>query len=69
MKKYSYIVFIGMAAQMGVTIFVGAYIGKLLDQKYPLEKKWFTISLTLISLLLAIYNVIQQLNKVNKNDE
>jgi F0F1-type ATP synthase assembly protein I len=57
--------FSGIGIQMGVTIFLGAYLGKYLDQKYTLEKKWFTILFTLLSVALALYNVLRQVNKMN----
>lgn len=56
----------GAGIQMGVTIFLGAYIGKKLDAKYPMEKNWFTIGFTLFSVFVAIYNVLRQVNKINE---
>lgn len=60
---------IGLASQMGITIYLGAYFGKMLDEKYPSNKKWFTFSLTLIALCLALYNVLQQLKKIDSESE
>jgi len=54
-----------VASQMGITIFLGASLGKYLDQKYHTTKAWFTLSLTLIALLVALYSVIKQVNKLN----
>lgn len=69
-KSRSFLVFTGIAAQMGVTIFLGAYFGKMLDEKYPSNKKWFTIGLTLFGVFLAMYNILRQLKRVNeKNDQ
>ena len=68
-KTKSFARFIGIAAQMGVTIFLGAYLGKYLDEKYPSNKKWFTIGLTLLAVFVALYNVLRQLNKQAKEDE
>lgn len=48
---------------MGVTIFLGAYFGKQLDEKYPSEKKWFTMLLTLLAVAVALYNFIRQVNR------
>jgi len=59
----------GIAAQMGVTVFLGAYFGKYLDDKYPMDKKWFTIGLTLLAVGLSLYSVIKQLNKINENED
>lgn len=61
----------GIGIQMGVTIFLGAYFGKWLDHKYPADKKWFTIGLTMLAVAISLYNVLKQVNKLNntKNDE
>lgn len=59
----------GIATQMGVTIFLGAYAGKWLDQKYPSDKKWFTIGLTLLSVAIALYSVLKQVNKLNNSEK
>ncbi|MBW6484025.1 MAG: AtpZ/AtpI family protein [Vicingaceae bacterium] len=59
----------GVAIQMGVIIFLGAYSGKLLDEKYPLNKKWFTIGLTLLGVIIALYTVLKQVNKINQEED
>ena len=51
---------------MGITIYLGAYFGKHLDQKYLTEKAWFTISCVFLALLISLYSVVQQLNRINK---
>lgn len=53
--------------QMGGTIYLGAYFGKRLDQKFLFEKPWLTIALTFFALILSLYSVVQQLNKINKD--
>ena len=72
MKKNNisnYARFSGIAFQMGGTIFAGAYLGKWLDSLYPMEKKWFTIALTLLSVAAALYNVLRQVNKINQEQD
>lgn len=59
----------GLGFQMGITIFLGAYLGKFLDAKYPMEKKWWTIGLTITAVAVALYNVLRQLNRINAEDE
>lgn len=54
-----------LASQMGITVYLGAYLGKYLDEKYATQKAWFTISLTLFSLVISLYSVIKQVNKLN----
>lgn len=58
----------GVGLQMGITIFAGAYLGKWLDQKYPSDKNWFTIGFTLLFVALALYNVLRQVNRINKSN-
>lgn len=59
----------GIGLQMGVTIFLGAYLGKYLDAKYPMDKKWFTIGLTLFAVAISLYNILRQVNKINAEDD
>jgi len=63
-----FIVLIAVGSQMGITIFLGATLGKFLDAKYQTEKAWFTIALTLFTLLISLYFVLQTLNKLNNDD-
>jgi len=58
-------IFTGIAAQMGVTIYLGSYFGKWLDNEYPSNKKWFTMIFTLIGVGTSLYVVLKQLNKFN----
>lgn len=61
-----YVVFSGIAVQMGITIWLGVFLGKYLDRHFELSKKYFTISLTLLALVASIYNVIIQLKQFNE---
>ena len=63
--KY-YARFSAIAAQMGGTIFAGAYFGKWLDAKYPMDKNWFTIIFTLLAVTISLANLLRQVNKINK---
>ena len=63
-----FIILVAVASQMGITIFLGASLGKYLDAKYQSEKPWFTITLTLFALLISLYSVLQTLNKLNNDD-
>jgi F0F1-type ATP synthase assembly protein I len=57
-----------VATQMGVTIFLGASLGNYLDERYSTPKPLFTISLTLFSLLVSLYSVLNQVNKLNDDE-
>ncbi len=55
----------GAGLQMGITIYAGAYLGKWLDQKYPSDKNWYTIGLTLLAVGFAMYSFLRQVNRLN----
>ncbi len=59
-------VFSGIAFQMGATIFVSAWIGNKLDERYPSNKNWFTIGFVLFGLVASIIVVLQQLKRFDK---
>ena len=59
----------GIGAQMASTIFLGAYLGRYLDEKYPSDKKWWTIGLVLFAVSVSLYNVLRQVNKMNSQDD
>ncbi|MHA6278956.1 AtpZ/AtpI family protein [Salinimicrobium sp. CAU 1759] len=58
-------IFTGIAFQMGATIFICAWIGKKLDERYPMEKNWFTIGFVLFGLVASVYVVLKQLKRYN----
>jgi len=68
-KPNRYLELMGIAAQMGITIFLGAYLGKWLDGKYPNDKNWFTIVFTLLAVAIALYMVLKQVNKLNEDED
>ncbi len=59
----------GIGFQMGATIFLGAMLGKYLDERFPSTKKWFTIGCTLLSVSVALYMVLKQVNRLNQNED
>ena len=65
----NYAIFSGVAIQMGVTIYLGVILGKWLDSKFLLEKKYFTILFTLISLIISIYSVLAQIKKFDDSEK
>ncbi len=60
-----YLQLTGIAFQMGVTLYLATYLGKKLDEYFQTEKRIYTIIATLLGLLIAIWNVLRQLKKVN----
>lgn len=65
----SWIKFSNIALQMGIIIGAGTYLGVWLDEKYPNNFSGFTICLSLLSVFLALFNVIRQVKELNKDDK
>lgn len=63
----SYIRFTSVAIQMGLTIYLGNLFGKWLDIKF--NKLFWEDTITLLSVFLAMYQVIAQVIKVSKNND
>jgi F0F1-type ATP synthase assembly protein I len=64
-----WLVFMNIPFQMGLIIFVFSYFGKCMDEQYGNADKTYTKIVTLIGVFLALYNVIRQVNQLNKNDK
>jgi hypothetical protein len=60
-----WMVLISMPFQMGVVIFIFAYAGIWLDEKYPNPDNLYTKILTLLGVFIAMYQVIRQVNQLN----
>lgn len=58
---------INIPIQMGVIIFLFAYLGNWLDENYPNPKVYFNKILVMVGVVLALYNVIRQVNEINKS--
>lgn len=63
----AYARFSGIAFQMVGIIFIGSFVGVKLDQKFPNENNWFTISFSLASVILSIVMVIRNINSASKD--
>lgn len=58
---------ISIPAQMGMVIFLSAYLGQYLDEKYQSEN--YVKIFTVVGVFLALYNVIRQVNQMSKNEK
>lgn len=63
-----WLVFLNIPFQMGIIIFLFSVIGKFLDNKFSNTSELFTKIFVLLGVCLALYNVIRQVNQLNKND-
>ena len=60
-----WIAMMNIPIQMGVIILAFSYLGIWLDEKYT-DSSVFTIVLSLLSVFIALYNVIRQVKNLNK---
>lgn len=68
-QLHKYLALTGVAFQMGITIYLGAFFGKKLDIHFN-SNKTFTLILTLLALLISLWSVLSQLKRINdKYDE
>jgi uncharacterized membrane protein len=67
-KKFNkkWLTLINIPIQMGLIIFVFAYFGSWLDKNYPNKTFCFNKILLILGVGLALYNVIRQVNQINK---
>ena len=63
----SYIRYSSLTTQMAVIIAAGAFFGNYLDQVNNTNSKTYTITLSLISIFLALYYVIKKI--INQNEK
>jgi uncharacterized membrane protein YfcA len=70
-KKNSakWLALINIPIQMGVIIFLFAYLGDWLDEKHPHPKIYYNKIFVMIGVFLALYNVIRQVNEINKDKD
>ncbi|MHC5309781.1 AtpZ/AtpI family protein [Myroides sp. LJL116] len=66
-KPNKWLVLVTMPMQMGVTIYLFSILGLWLDDKYNFEEGLANKVCTLIGVGLALYQVIKQVNKLNRN--
>lgn len=64
-----YLQLTGVTFQMGITIYLGAYFGKWLDNYFQTSQKPYTIVVTLLALIISIWSVLVQLKKINDKYE
>ncbi|MBC5862000.1 AtpZ/AtpI family protein [Flavobacterium sp. F-328] len=63
-----WLVFLAIPFQMGTIIFAFTYLGIWLDDNYSqADSSVYTIVLSLISVFIALYNVIRQVKNLNNS--
>jgi len=65
-KQSAYLKYSSLGFQMAITIGLGAWLGSYLDGKYKTEKPYYTIAIILLSIFIALYQVIKEVMTLNK---
>jgi predicted MFS family arabinose efflux permease len=68
-RPNKWLVLINIPIQMGIVIFLFAYLGKWLDTNYPNKHSIYVKVLTLLGVAIAFYNLNRQLKKLNDSDK
>lgn len=68
-SRNKWLALINIPIQMGVIIFLFSYFGTWLDEKYPNSGEIYVKIFTMAGVALALYNVIRQVNELNKYDK
>lgn len=67
-QRNKWLSLINIPIQMGAIIFMFAYLGKWLDEKYPNPKEIYTKSITILGVFLAMYNVYRQVKDIGNSE-
>ncbi|TRW22644.1 AtpZ/AtpI family protein [Flavobacterium zepuense] len=65
-QRNKWIALINIPLQMGIVIFLFSWFGGWLDEQYPNPKNIYRIIFILLGVAIAMYNVIRQVNQLNK---
>ena len=60
-----WIILTGAGLQMGVVMFVCAFIGKKLDNYFQTDTSWFTLGFVLFGIFASMYLLLQQIKKID----
>ena len=67
-QRNKYLGFVNIAFQMGIVIAAGVFAGIWLDEKFPNKYSAYTISLSLIGVFIALYQVFRAVKDLNEDD-
>ncbi|WP_196937928.1 AtpZ/AtpI family protein [Sphingobacterium pedocola] len=63
-----WLVFVSMPVQMGVTIYAFYWLGTWLDDRYQISASWGMKGLTMLGVVISLYQFIRQVNYINKHE-
>lgn len=67
-QRNKYLVFVNIALQMGIIIGIGVFAGVWLDGKFPNKYSVYTISLSLLGVFIALYQVFRAVKDLNDDE-
>lgn len=65
-RANKWLALINIPIQMGVIIFLFSYFGSWLDEEHPSSKVYYNKIFVMVGVVLALYNVIRQVNEISK---
>ncbi|WPO80124.1 AtpZ/AtpI family protein [Flavobacterium sp. KACC 22761] len=65
-NRRKWLALINIPFQMGVIIFLFSYFGTWLDENHPSPKVYYNTIFVMAGVAFALYNVIRQVNDINK---
>ena len=68
-SRNKWLALISIPAQMGAIVFLFAYLGRWLDDKYSNPHRLYVKILTMVGVVIAFYNINRQLKEINKSDK
>ena len=68
-QRNKWLALINIPIQMGIVIFLFAYLGRWLDEKYPNPNEIYVKVFVLIGVTLAFYNLNRQLKQINESED
>ena len=68
-QRNKWLALINIPIQMGIIVFLFSQLGQWLDQKFLNKHDIYVKLLTLVGVVLAFYNIAQQLKEINKSEE
>ena len=68
-QRNKWLELINIPIQMGIIVFLFSKLGQWLDQKFLNKHDIYVKLLTLVGVVLAFYNIAQQLKEINKSEE
>ncbi len=67
-KRNKWLALTSIPIQMLVIIYLAFILGDWIDNDYQLENEIATKVVTLLGVFVALYQVINQVNQINKNE-